>query len=309
MAFVFRRKLSKYWWMCWTDAEGREQRASSKTTDEAEAKATADELERRARASRGGRRAPAGSLTVEKFFDESWLPLRQKIRPWQWKADRAAMRTHFLPEFGSRVISDLATDEGEVALLDWLIALREHPSRRDGSPIAARTVRNVASCVRVFFADAAERKVLRRNPTIGWDAERHMPPVVDKKRGWRATAGFSLDQVVTLTTDPRIPQDRRVLYAIRFLGGPRPGEVANARWRNIDRTRRPLWRPPSRPHSTAPCAGRRTPRPAQSSTSPFTRCSSGCLRSGKPPVGSSTWAGSPAAKTSSSRARTASNAS
>jgi hypothetical protein len=28
------------------------------------------------------------------------------------------MRTHFLPEFGSRVIADLATDEGEVALLD-----------------------------------------------------------------------------------------------------------------------------------------------------------------------------------------------
>lgn len=69
-----------------------------------------------------------------------------------------------------------------------------------------------------------------------------MPPVVDKMRGWRPKAGFSLDQVVTLTTDPRVPQDRRVLYAIRFLGGPRPGEVANARWRDLDRTRRPLWR-------------------------------------------------------------------
>jgi hypothetical protein len=47
---------------------------------------------------------------------------------------------------------------------------------------------------------------------------------------------------VTLTTDPRIPENRRVLYAMRFLGGPRPGEAANARWRNLDRTKRPLWR-------------------------------------------------------------------
>jgi hypothetical protein len=60
-----------------------------------------------------------------------------------------------------------ANDEGEVALLDWLIALRDHPSKRDDTPIAPRTVRNVASSVRVFFADAAERKVIRRNPTAG----------------------------------------------------------------------------------------------------------------------------------------------
>ena len=33
-----------------------------------------------------------------------------------------------------------------------------------------------------------------------------------------------------------------MLYAMRFLGGPRPGEAANARWRNLDRTKRPLWR-------------------------------------------------------------------
>ncbi|HEX9400141.1 MAG TPA: hypothetical protein VF912_08540 [Anaeromyxobacter sp.] len=25
-------------------------------------------------------------------------------------------------------------------------------------------------------------------------------------------------------------------------GRPRPGEASNARWRNLDRTRRPLWR-------------------------------------------------------------------
>jgi integrase len=32
-----------------------------------------------------------------------------------------------------------------------------------------------------------------------------------------------------------------VLYALRFLG-PRPGEAANARWQDLNRTKKPLWR-------------------------------------------------------------------
>ena len=45
-----------------------------------------------------------------------------------------------------------------------------------------------------------------------------------------------------LTSDARIPEDRRALYALRFLSGLRPGETSNARWRDLDRSRRPLWR-------------------------------------------------------------------
>jgi hypothetical protein len=35
---------------------------------------------------------------------------------------------------------------------------------------------NIASIVRVFFADAVERKRIRRNPTAKWNAEKHPPP-------------------------------------------------------------------------------------------------------------------------------------
>jgi integrase len=150
--------------------------------------------------------------------------------------------THFLPAFGARCIADLASDNGEVELLDWLAKLRGHNSKRDGKPIASRTVRNVASIVRVFFADAFERKVISKNPTACWDTDRHLPAIEDKNRGWRAKAGFTLEQVVTLTKDPRIPNDRRTLYAFRFLSGLRPGEAANARWRDLDRSKLPLWR-------------------------------------------------------------------
>jgi hypothetical protein len=52
------------------------------------------------------------------------------------KADRAATRTHFLPQFGSRAIADLATDEGEVALLD--AAVGAGVQRRGGASGDAR---------------------------------------------------------------------------------------------------------------------------------------------------------------------------
>jgi integrase len=178
---------------------------------------------------------------VERFYDETWLPLRQRTRPWAWKTDAGVMKRHFLPQFGIRA-SRISRATTARSLLDWVVGLREHRSKRDGATIAPRTVRNVASSVRVFFADAAERKVIRRNPTAGWNAERHLPAIEDKERGWRKRAGFSIEQVVRLTTDARIPEDRCALYALRFLGGPRPGEASNARWRNLDRTRRPLWR-------------------------------------------------------------------
>jgi len=240
VAFVFRRKGIQYWWMCWTDAEGKEERESSKFTDRDKAQALVEEIDRQERAK--ARRKEMGALTVEKFFDDTWVSLRRRRRPFAWRSDMLMLKAHFLPAFGSRAVADLATDEGEVELLDWLLGLREHKSKRDGTPIAPRTVRNVASVVRVFFADAMERKAIRKNPTATWDADRHLPPIEDKKRGWRSLAGFSLDQVVVLTSDSRIPEDRRALYALRFLSGLRPGETSNARWRDLDRSKRPLWR-------------------------------------------------------------------
>jgi len=116
MAFVFRRKGIQYWWMCWTDADGSEQRESSKFTDRDKAQALVDEIDRQERAK--ARRKELGALTVEKFFDDTWVSLRRRRRPFAWRSDMLMLKTHFLPAFGSRAVADLATDEGEVELLD-----------------------------------------------------------------------------------------------------------------------------------------------------------------------------------------------
>lgn len=68
MAFVYRRKMVRYWWMCWTDADGEEQRASSKTEDEAEAKDSGSRSQGRARedVARRAKTRPNGKLTAKR---------------------------------------------------------------------------------------------------------------------------------------------------------------------------------------------------------------------------------------------------
>ncbi len=244
MGAVYTRRGTRFLWMKWTDARGVERRESAGTADPVLARKLLAEVERQEQPVRLVAPPPAiVGPTVEEFLEEVWLPQRRVLRPFAWKNDYSRLKHHFLPKFGNRVLADLASDQGEVDLLDWLLALRTHLSQRDDKPIGSRTIWSLASIVRVFFADALERKHVRRDPTAGWRADRHLPAKEDKEKGWRQRSGFTLDQVVTLSTDARIPEDRRVHYALRFLGGGlRPGEAANARWRDLDRAVEPLWR-------------------------------------------------------------------
>ncbi|HXJ82979.1 MAG TPA: hypothetical protein VMS64_30360 [Candidatus Methylomirabilis sp.] len=88
------------------------------------------------------------------------------------------------------------------------MGLSEHKAKRDGSPLAPRSVLNTASIVRVFLADALERKALRRDlcTSIRW--AKYLPAKRDKVKGLRQRS-FDLAQVVTLTADTRIPEDRQ----------------------------------------------------------------------------------------------------
>jgi hypothetical protein len=170
----------------------------------------ADELEKEARAR--GRRV---GVTVQQFYDETWEALRRQMRPHSWMTDASTMANHFLPEFGSRVLAELASEKGEVELLDWVMRLRECRSTRDGTSLASRTIRNVATAVRVFFADALERKLIRSNPAVGWKAGKHLPKIEDKKAGWRRWAGFSLEDVVRLTPHERSADPGRPPRSLR----------------------------------------------------------------------------------------------
>lgn len=97
---------------------------------------------------------------------------------------------------------------------------------------APKTVRNVYSIVQALFREAQIAGLIDQTPCVLTEA--HLGKIRDAKKGWRAQAVFSRDEIETLISDPRVPQDRRVLYALAGLGCLRHGEAAGLRWEHIE---------------------------------------------------------------------------
>src|SRR5947207_1419273 len=62
----------------------------------------------------------------------------------------------------------------------------------------------------------------------------------DKDPEWRVTARYSRDELEILISDPRLPFDRRVFYALEGIAGLRLGEAAGLRFRHYDPSLKPL---------------------------------------------------------------------
>jgi integrase len=69
-----------------------------------------------------------------------------------------------------------------------------------------------------------------------------LPKQRDRDPAWRSQGTFTVDEVERLISDPAIPVERRVQYALKALAGMRHGEAAALTWRAIDYTAEPLAR-------------------------------------------------------------------
>src|SRR5690606_13724360 len=106
------------------------------------------------------------------------------------------------------------------------------------SDLAPRTVLHVYSTLHNMFESAEIEGKVQRNPVKVKRGE--LPKKRDKDPEWRAQATFTLAEVERLISDPAIPVERRVLYALKVLAGLRHGEAAALRWRHYDPTIEPL---------------------------------------------------------------------
>lgn len=110
-----------------------------------------------------------------------------------------------------------------------------------GSGLAPRTQHHVYDVVRGICRDAVIHEVIAATPCV-------LPPgtLPAKKDGpgfVRSEHVFTREEIELLISDERVPWDRRVFYALEFIGGGmRVGEVCGRRWRNYDPTVRPLGR-------------------------------------------------------------------
>jgi integrase len=186
-----------------------------------------------------------GGLVTVRSFAASWLKGRSASSR---DDDEQHLRDHVFPAIGEMPIGDVRPKH-LIRLIEDLRkkrATRPGPLGSDGKsgrietdePLAPRTVRNVYATVRAMFRRALIEEVVDSSPCVLERAD--LPAAKDKDPEWRDGAVFSLGEVATLIYDERIPQDRRVCYALYFLGCARFGEMAALRWRHYDADVEPL---------------------------------------------------------------------
>ncbi len=147
--------------------------------------------------------------------------------------DESRLRLHVFPSLGSRLLTELRPRDF-VALIE---ELQSKHSARDRN-LAPKTIWNIYGIVHKLLEDAVAEELLERNPCIV--PKDRLPEKLDADPGWRETAIFSREEVQALLFDARVPQDRRVLNGLLFVGSTRFGESAALRWSDYNGELEPL---------------------------------------------------------------------
>ncbi len=176
-----------------------------------------------------GATVDGGPMTVRRYADK-WVKDCREMGIGEWKNNEARLKHHFLGELGDMPIEDVRPRH----------VARIFKALRKTGKHAPKTIRNIYSAVQGMFREAAVEGLVDVSPCVL--TEHHLGPIEDKHNGWRETAVYTRDELVMLVSDPRVPFDRRVTYALEGIGGLRHGEAAGLRWQSYDDTLVPLGR-------------------------------------------------------------------
>lgn len=111
--------------------------------------------------------------------------------------------------------------------LDWARSLATTKGKR-GKLLAPATIKKITATVKQLFKEGVKRDLIAVTPCV-WDAT-DLPRKTTSSRNLEG--GYTPEDVARFVYDERIPEDRRVLYAVEFLTGMRTGEAAARRWRD-----------------------------------------------------------------------------
>lgn len=169
-----------------------------------------------------------GPVTV-RAFSKRWLLDRRALGLADVENDNSRLEHHILPLIGELRVAEVRPRHILEVVRKLRIAGR-----------AARTVRNVYSVAKALFREAAIADLIDSTPCIL--TSQHLGQIVDKDPEWRESAVYSRAELEQLITDPRIPEDRHVLYGLLGIGMLRHGEAAGLRWRHLRFDEQPLGR-------------------------------------------------------------------
>lgn len=210
--------------------------------EEEKAKRALAAIERRIAAADGFKDAASGVPTLESY-GARWLEARRKRAVSTVEDDAARLRLHVYPALGRRPLTELRPRDFN----DLFLELRDkekaaRPKKGQppgpGKKLAPKTIHNVYATVHALLQEAVIDELIQSNPCVLRNGV--LPPKVDQDPEWRDDAVFTRAEVERIISDERIPFDRRVCYALLFVGAVRFGEAAALRWRNYDASAEPL---------------------------------------------------------------------
>ena len=160
-------------------------------------------------------------------WGEKWIEDRKAREKLEWIHEETHLRFYLYPVMGDRPLASVTNS----TMLTWARSL-ERTLGPSGKAPSSKYIRKIASTVRALFKEAVRQEILAHSP-CNWD-DSDLPEMEANNRV--IGSGFELEQVKALISDPRVPEDRRTLYALEFLTGMRTGEAAARTWADWEET-------------------------------------------------------------------------
>lgn len=161
---------------------------------------------------------PSGAMTLRRYVDDVWAPLRMQQKE-TWRRERGWWDRHLLPALGEMRLCDLTRDR-------WSTTL-------DGLTKCCGRSKAIAQ--------NAYRTALTRAFELGWIAEVHSFSTIigSTKRATAEVEPLSMPEVRRFLDAVAVPRDR-AFFALQFGQGLRPGEVMGVDWGDFDWTNRTI---------------------------------------------------------------------
>jgi integrase len=235
VASIWKNPKSKYWTACWRDANGRQRRASTKTTDRRLARKAAEEFEKASRGKRSLAQIQKVLLALsQELGGEPQRTLRVFCQDFlaEKKPSVSVASMRFYHTVTSRLVAHLGERAdrpiSELTERD-LLGMRNKLTES----LSAQTTNHIFVGVRTVFKAAQRAKLIAENPAEHIARVREFDDQHQKKR--RPFTIAELQAVLSVAD-----QEWRSMILFGLYCGARLGDIALLRYSNVDLERNEL---------------------------------------------------------------------
>ena len=183
----------------------------------------------------------AAGVTVGQLAMRFFLE-RERLKVKSWKSERQRLSDYVLPEIGSRPVVDvrprhLIEAYGRICRQTY----------RTGKLLSQKTIDETHRTLEMLFNFAAVMDLVPSGANPCQDVGpryRKSSRAGDARKASHSRRSYSLSELATLVSSPRIPLYWRCLFAVESLAMTRAGEAGRLRFADWDRSREDLGAPP-----------------------------------------------------------------